>query len=151
MLYDAGGWFLIAVFLPGAFFGVALDYLWNYLILSITLRLQHINSISSESKTVYSVIITAFGLLIDWLYYEFTWGTLVVWGLRVPAVFPRPGTKPGLELVTILIPMALIGVVNYFVSRLRLHLNAKSALLVAGVMAVFTAPWLIVAFVLLNR
>ncbi len=149
VLYDAGGAILVML-LFGVPFGVFLDYLWNYLILSTALRLQHISSISAKRKASYSIIITAFGLLIDWLHYELTWGTLVVWELRVPAVFPRPGTKLGLELATILIPMALIGVVNYFASRLHLHLNGKRALTVGGIMAVFTAPWLIVMFVLLN-
>ena len=70
--------------------------------------------------------------------------------LRVPAVFQKPGTQPGLELATILIPMVLIGVVNYYTSRLYLHTDVKSSLVVGVTMAVFTAPWLIVAFVLLN-
>lgn len=149
ILYDAGGWFLIAMFFGVAFIGVVLDYFWNYFVLLLTLRWRHIN-ITVKRKLVYSVGITAFGLLIDWLYYEFTWGTLDIGVLRVPAVFQRPGTQPILEIATILIPMALIGVVNYFASRLHLHLNVTNALVVGGMMAVFTAPWLIVAFVLLN-
>ena len=149
ILYDAGGWFLIAMFFGVAFLGVVIDYFWNYLILSLVLRWQQI-SITRKRKLVYTAIITAVGLLIGWLYYEFTWGTLIIGSLRVPAVFERWGTKPGLELSTILIPMALIGAVNYFASRFHLHLDAKHALVVGLVMAVFTAPWLIVAFVLLG-
>jgi hypothetical protein len=149
ILYDAGGWFLIAMFFGVAFFGVVLDYFWNYLILSVALRWQQI-SITKKRKMVYIAIITALGLLIDWLYYEFTWGTLVIGGLRVPAAFPKPGTQPGLELTTILIPMVFIGLVNYFASRFHLHLNMKNALVVGAIMAAITAPWLIVAFVLLN-
>ena len=149
MLYDAGGWFLIAMFFGVAFFGVVLDYFWNYLILSLALRWQQI-SITEKRKTVYVAIITALGLLIDWLYYEFTWGTLVIGSLRIPAAFERPGIQPGLELSTIMIPMALIGVVNYFASRFHLHLGVKHALVIGVAMAVITAPWLIVAFVLLN-
>jgi hypothetical protein len=149
IMYDAGGWFLIAMFFGVAFFGVVIDYFWNYLILSLALRWQQI-SITGKRKMVYITIITALGLLIDWLYYEFTWGTLVIGSLRVPAAFQRSGIQPGLELSTILIPMALIGVVNYFASRFHLHLNVKNALVVGVVMAVITAPWLIVAFVLLN-
>ena len=149
ILYDAGGWFLIPMFVGGVFLGVMVDYFWNYLILSLALRWQKI-SITRKRKFVYTAIITAVGLLIDWLYYEFTWGTLVIGSLRVPAIFERPGLNPGLELSTILIPMALIGAVNYLVSRFHLHLDAKHALVVGAVMAVFTAPWLIVAFVLLG-
>ena len=149
ILYDAGGWFLIAMFFGVAFFGVVLDYFWNYLILSLALRWQRI-SITRKRKIVYIAIITAFGLLIDWLYYEFTWGTLVIGSLRIPAAFQRPGIQPGLELSTILIPMALIGLVNYFASHFHLHLDRKNALMVGVIMAIITAPWLIVAFVLLN-
>lgn len=149
VLYDAGGWFLISIFFGVAFVGVVLDYLWNYLVLSVTLRWRHIN-IPRKRKAIYCVVITAFGLFIDWLYYEFTWGTLVLGNLIVPAAFPRPGTQPGLELSTLLIPIALIGIVNYFASRLHLHLDTKNSLVVGAMMAVFTAPWLIVAFVLLN-
>jgi hypothetical protein len=149
ILYDAGGWFLTAMFFGVAFLGVVADYFWNYLILYLALRWQQI-SIPRKRRFVYIAIITAVGLLIDWLYYEFTWGTLVIGSLRVPAIFEMWGTKPGLELSTILIPMALIGVVNYFASRFYLHLDKKHASVVGATMAVFTAPWLIVAYVLLG-
>jgi hypothetical protein len=149
ILYDAGGWFLIAMFFGAAFSGVVVDYFWNYLILYLALRWQKI-SITRKRRFVYIAIITAVGLLIDWLYYEFTWGTLVIGSLMVPAIFEMPGLNPGLELSTILIPMALIGVVNYLASRFYLHLDKKHASVVGLAMAVFTAPWLIVAFVLLG-
>jgi hypothetical protein len=150
ILDGAGGWFLIPMFVGGVFLGVVVDYFWNYLILYLALRWQKI-SITIKSRFVYTAIITAVGLLIDWLYYELTWGFLVIGSLRVPPVFERWGTQPGLELSTILIPMALIGVVNYFTSRYYLHLDKKHALVVGLAMAVFTAPWLLVAFVLLVR
>ena len=148
-MYDSGGWFLVFMFFGVAFVGLIIDYFWNYLILFLALRLQHIN-ISIKRKLVYTVIITAFGLIIDWLYYELAWGTAVFGGLRMPTLFPRPGTQPGLEIATIVVPMILIGIVNYFASRLHLHLNRKDGLIVGGMMAVLTAPWLIVAFVLLK-
>ena len=68
--------------------------------------------------------------------------------MRVPAAFPKPETEIGLELSTILIPMALIGIVNYFASRFYLHLDKKHALVVGLAMGVFTAPWVMVAFIL---
>jgi hypothetical protein len=148
ILYDAGFWFLIPIFVGGVFLGVVIDYFWNYLILYLALRWQKI-SITIKRRFAYTAIITAVGLLIDWLYYAFTWGTLVIGSLRVPAIFERPGINPGLELSTILIPMALIGVVNYLASHFYLHLDTKHAFAVGLVMAIFTAPWLIVAFVLL--
>jgi len=148
ILYDAGGWFLIPMFVGGVFLGVMIDYFWNYLILYLALRWQRI-SITRKRRFAYTAIITAVGFLIDWLYYELTWGFLVIGSLRVPPVFERWGINPGLELSTILIPMALIGVVNYFASRFYLHLDKKHAFVVGLVMAIFTAPWLIVAFVFL--
>jgi hypothetical protein len=149
MLYDAGGWFLMAMFFGAAFLGVVIDYFWNYLVLSLALRCQRI-SITRKRRFIYTGIITAVGLLIDWLYYELTWGFLVIGSLRVPAIFESPGLNPGLELSTIAIPMVLIGAVNYLASRLYLHLESRRVLLVGLAMAVFTAPWLIVAFVLLG-
>jgi hypothetical protein len=149
ILYDAGGWFLIPIFFGGVFLGVVVDYFSNYLILSLALRWQKI-SITRKIRFVYIAIITAVGLLIDWLYYELTWGFLVIGSLRVPPVFERWATKPGLELGTLLIPMALLWAVNYLASRFYLNLDKKHASVVGAVMAIFTAPWLIVAFVLLG-
>jgi hypothetical protein len=149
ILYDAGGWFLIPMFFGGVFLGVVVDYFWNYLILYLALRWQKI-SITRKRKFVYITIITAVGLLIDWLYYELTWGFLIIGSLRVPPVFEMWGTQPGLELSTILIPMALLWVANYLASRFYLHLDKKQASVVGLAMAVFTAPWLIVAFILLG-
>jgi hypothetical protein len=149
VLYDSGGWFLIYMFFGVAFVGVVLDYLWNLFVLSLTLRWQHIN-IPVKKRAISCIIITVFGLFIDWLYYELTWGTLVIGSLKIPAVFPDSINHSGLELITILIPMLFIGAVNYFVSRLYLHTENKNSLMTGMIMAVFTAPWLIAAFVLFN-
>jgi len=145
--YDAGGRFWTVIYYGGTVLGLVFNYFWNYLILYLALRWQKI-SITRKRRFVYTAIITAVGLLIDALYYELTWGLLVIGNLRVPPLFERPGLNPGLELSTILIPMALIGVVNYFVSRLYLHLDKKHALVVGLAMGVFTAPWVMVAFIL---
>jgi len=149
-LHYPTGWLLTAVYYGGTVLGVVLNYLWNYLILYLALRWQRI-SITGKSRFAYTAIITAVGLLIDALYYDFTWGNLVIGSLRIPAVFERPGINPGLELTTILIPMALIWAVNYFGSRFYLHLDKKQALVVGLAMAVFTAPWVMVAIILLVR
>ena len=149
ILYDAGGWFLISAFFGVIFVGVALDYFWNFLVFYLTLRWKRI-SIPIGKKHIYCVIITALGLLIDWLYYELTWGTLVLGSLTVPAAFSRPGLQPGLELSTILIPVVILGAVNFGVSRLYLQLSSRQSVVLGTMMGIFTAPWLIVAFVLLN-
>ena len=148
-LYDAGGWFLIPVFIGGMFVGVVIDYFWNYLILSLALRWQKI-SIARKKRFIYTIVATAVGFFIDWLYYELTWGFLVIGSLRVPPIFENAGPNPGLQLSTIVIPMVLIGAVNYLASRFCLHLESRRALVVGLAMAVFTAPWLIVGFVLLG-
>lgn len=148
--YYTGDRFFTAIYYGGTVLGIVLNYFWNYLILYLALRWQKIGVIRKR-RFVYTAIITAAGLLIDALYYDFTWGTLVIGSLRVPPIFERPGVNPGLELSTILIPMALIGVVNYFVSRFHLHLDSRQALVVGLAMAVLTAPWVMVAVVLLVR
>jgi hypothetical protein len=148
--YDAGDWLSNAIYYGGTVLGLVFNYFWNYLILYLALRWQKI-SITRKRRFVYTAIITAVGLLIDAVYYDITWGTLVIGSLRVPPIFERPGLNPGLELSTIVIPMALIGAVNYFASRFYLHLDKRQALVVGLAMAVFTAPWVMVAIVLLVR
>ncbi|MFH1775340.1 MAG: hypothetical protein ABH839_01590 [Chloroflexota bacterium] len=147
VLYDAGGWFIIGAFFGVALVGVVLDYFWNYLIFYATLRWKRV-SITTKKKHVYCVVVTALGLLIDWLYYELTWGFLVLGSLRVPPAFPRAGVQPCLEFITILIPMVILGAVNFCVSRLYLRVNSKQAAALGVMMGIFTAPWLIVVFVL---
>jgi hypothetical protein len=148
-LYDAGGWFLISVLFGIAFVGVVADYFWNYLIFSLTLRWLRFN-VNIKRKFIYCLIITGLGLLIDWLYYELTWGYLVLGSLSVSPIFSRPGSQPILELSTILIPVVVLAMVNFLVSYLYSHVTAKQAIVVGTVMGIFTAPWLIVGFVLLS-
>jgi len=129
------------------FLGLAADYFWNYLILFLGLRWLKF-SVSHRLKFIYCLIVTALGLLIDWLYYELTWGYLVFGGLRVAPVFERAGLQPALEFATILIPMVLIAAVNFGTARLLLRMGLKQAAILGVTMGVFTAPWLITVFVL---
>ena len=149
ILYDLGGRSLIPIFVGLVFLGIVADYSWDYLILSSALRWQKI-SIVRRTRFIYIAVMGSVGLLIDWLYYELTWGFLVNSNLAVQAMSKGSALNPGLELSTILIPIVLIGVANYLASRFHLHLDSKRALVVGLAMAVFTAPWLIVAFVLLR-
>lgn len=149
ILYDLGGRSLIPIFVGVVFLGIVADYSWDYLILSSALRWQKI-SIIRRTRFIYISMMGTAGLLIDWLYYELTWGFLVNSNVGVQAMSKGPALNPGLELSTILIPMVLIGVANYLASRFHLHLDSKRALVVGLAMAVFTGPWLIVAFVLLR-
>ena len=149
ILYDLGQWPLVPIFVGAVLLGIVIDYAWDYLILSSALRWQKI-SIVRRTRFIYIAMMGTAGLLIDWLYYELTWGFVVAANVGVPAISKRPALNPGLELSTILIPLVLIGVANYLASRFHLHLDSKRALVVGLAMAVFTAPWLIVAFVLLR-
>ena len=149
ILYDAGGWFLISVFFGVALVGVVFDYFWNYLVLSLTLRRQRID-IRRKTRHAYCLVITALGLLIDWLYYEICWGTLVIGSLRVPAVFSHSGQQLALELRTVLLPMVVLGGLHFGFSRYFLKLTTRQAVLFGLVMGVCTAPWLIVGYVLLG-
>ena len=150
ILYDLGGRPLVPVFVGLVFLGIVADYAWDYLILFSALRWQKI-SIVRRTRFIYIAMMGTAGLLIDWLYYELTWGFLVNRDAGVQAMSQGLGLNQGLELSTILIPMVLIGVANYLASRFHLHLDSKRALVVGLAMAVLTAPWLIVAFVLLRR
>jgi hypothetical protein len=146
-LYDAGGWFLVSILGGVYFLGLAFDYFWNYLILFLGLRWLKF-SVSHRLKFLYCAIITALGLLIDRLYYELTWGRLVMGSLRVAPVFERAGLQPALEFATILIPMVVIAAVNFGTARLLLRMGLKQAAILGVTMGVLTAPWLITVFVL---
>jgi hypothetical protein len=146
-LYDAGGWFLVTIVGGVGFLGLALDYFWNYLILFLGLRWLKF-SVSHRRKFVYCAIVTALGLLIDWLYYELTWGHLVVGSLRVAPIFERAGLQPAPEFATILIPMVIIAAVNFGTARLLLRMSLRQAAILGVTMGVLTAPWLITVFVL---
>jgi hypothetical protein len=146
-LYDVGGWILFPLlFGVIGIVGVVIDYFWNYLIFHLSLRRLDL-IFSLGKKITYCLIITALGLFIDWLYYELAWGTFIVGPVRIAAAFPRASSHPVLEILTILIPMILIALVNYIVSRLFLKVNNHEGLVISIMMGIFTAPWLIIVYV----
>jgi len=149
ILYDLGQWPLIPIFFGLVFLGIVADYSWDYLILSSALRWQKI-SIMRRTRLIYIAMMGTAGLLIDWLYYEITWGFLLNGNLGVQAMSKGSGLDPGAQVSTILIPIVLIGLANYLASRFHLHLDSKRALVVGLAMAVFTAPWLIVGLALVR-
>ena len=146
-LHDVGAWILFP-FLFGVIgiVGIVIDYFWNYLIFHLSLRRLDL-IFPLGKKITYCLIITAFGLFIDWLYYELAWGGLSVDPVNIPPAFPRAGSEPVLEILTILIPMILIALVNYIVSRLFLKVNNHEGLVIGVMMGIFTAPWLIIVYV----
>lgn len=145
-LHDVGGWYLLPIFLGIPVVGVVLDYLWNYMVLVLGLRWLHI-SVSTKRKHIYCAIVTGSGLLIDWLY-VITWDVLNPGNPRGPLGFTRWETETFWGFLTILVPMAVLVVVNYAVSRLYLRVNSKQAIVLGAIMGLFTAPWLIAVYVL---
>lgn len=149
-VYDVGGWYFIPLFFGlGILAGVVFDYFWNYFIFHLSLRRLDL-IIPLGRKIIFCLIITALGLFIDWLYYGITWGSLSVGPIRDTPVFSRPGSEPVLEILTILIPMVLIASVNYTVSRLLLKVTNHEGLIIGVMMGVFTAPWLIIVYVVIK-
>jgi len=139
-VYDAGGLFLIAIFL-GIPFGTIFDYIWNLIVLSVALpRLPGGNDINirTRKKLVYSLVITILGIVIDWAYFEITWdmslGKSAVWA---------PAVSQWLQFVWLLLPMLMIFLVNAALSFSFLKLERRQALILGAVMGVFTAPWLL--------
>ena len=139
-LYDVGG-VIIAVLLFGLPFGSIFDYLWNLLVLSLALpRLPGDTriEISKKRKLAYCFFITLLGIIIDWAYFEFTWdtdfGKSAVW---IPAM------PQALQFVWLLLPMAMIGLVNAALSYSYLKLERRQAIILGAIMGFFTAPWLL--------
>ncbi len=146
-LYDAGG-VIILVVLFGIPFGSAFDYLWNLLVFSVALPLLPKNgspdygriNITQRRRLLYCLLVTLVGIIIDWAYFKLTWdtsfGKSAVW---VPAM------SQGLQFVWLLLPMVMIGLVNFAVSYSYLKLERRQAIVLGGAMALFTAPWLLPA------
>jgi hypothetical protein len=138
--YDVGGLF-IAVIFAGIPLGVVFDYLWNLLVISIALpRLPGDAKVelSKKRKLAYCLFITLLGVAIDWAYFELTWdmnlGKSALW---IPAM------SWALQFLCLLIPMAMIALVNTFLSYSYLKLERKQAIILGAMMAFFTAPWLL--------
>ena len=140
VLYDAGGAILLLGFF-GIPFGSIIDYLWNLLVLSVTL--PHLPGkekieIGTARRLAYCFFITVLGFLIDWAYFELTWDTdLFNFGDWAPAM------SQGLQFVWLLLPIVMIGLVNAALSYWYLELERKQAVILGAVIGLFTAPWLL--------
>ena len=139
-LYDAGGGIIFIIFF-GIPFGSLFDYLWNLLVLSVALpRLPGTEKprIGKGRKAAYSLFITVLGLIIDWAYFELTWdmslGKSTVW---IPAM------TQALQLIWIVLPLAMIFLVNAALSYSFLRLERRQAIALGIIMGIFTAPWVL--------
>lgn len=150
VMYDAGGWFLIFLVFGILLVGVIADYFWNYLVLHFSLRWQEFSATKAR-KFIYCLVATIAGFIVDWLYYELTWGNLSVGSLHISAIFQHPGTSPVLEFSTIIIPVVVLFLINFALSRGFFRgLSIRQSLVVGILMSVFTAPWIITAVVVLG-
>jgi hypothetical protein len=140
VLYDVGG-VIIAVLFFGIPFGSVFDYLWNLLVLSVTLpRLPgDIKiAISKGKRLAYCFFITVLGIIIDWAYFELTWdtdfGKSAIWA---------PAMSQALQFVWLLLPIVMIFLVNAALSYSYLKLERRQAIIFGVIMGFFTAPWLL--------
>ncbi len=141
-LYDAGG-LIILITIFGIPFGSIFDYLWNLLVFSLALPFLPAESkikLGKVKKLLYIFFITILGIIIDWAYFELTWDThFGKTGLWIPAM------SQALQFIWMLLPIVMLWLVNFSLSYAYLKLERKPALVLGGVMALFTAPWLLPA------
>lgn len=145
-LYDGGGVFLIWMLL-GIPFGSVLDYFWNYIVLSQTLkRFLKINAFDEkdfikDKRITYGVFITLLGVVIDWAFVELVWDIDLLgrgaWWPEMDLLF---------QLLLIIVPIVMLFAVNFALSWAYLKLNRRQSAIIGIFMAVFTAPWLLVIF-----
>jgi hypothetical protein len=143
-LYDAGGFFILFI-LFGIPFGSAADYLWNLLILSAAI--PHLSGRASSPRTeltlrrklAYCFFITLLGIIIDWAYFDLTWdtdffGKSAVWAPAMGIPF---------QLALLIVPMIMLGLVNFALSYSYLKLERRQAITLGVIMGFFTTPWLL--------
>ncbi len=140
-LYDVGGAFIIVALL-GIPAGSILDYIWNLIVLSITLLILSRNNnginISKARRLAYCLFITLLGLFIDWAYFELTWDTLFA-----KSALWSPAMPQALQFAWLLLPVIMISLVNFSLSYSFLKLDKRHSIIVGIAMGVFTAPWLL--------
>ena len=133
-VYDAG-FGIIFLFILGVPIGFIIDYIWNRIVLSLTLNhliKPAVSVWSLERIASYAFFITIIGLLIDWGYHVIIWDTGWV-----------PAMSLAGQLALIILPMFLLLVANYILCIKYLELKRRPALITGGVMAFFTAPWIL--------
>jgi hypothetical protein len=132
-------YFIFAI--GGLILGLILDYLWNWLVLTVALWHPFSSADSSAEETapsvtigrrmLYALFITLIGLPINAVYAGVAWG----WSWD-------PVVNMPLQVPLMLMPIGLLWLANYLLSRYFLKLDNRQAVTVAVMMAFFTAPWL---------
>jgi hypothetical protein len=142
-LYDFGfGPVFYFVFFAGAIvIGIIIDYLWNWLVLTVALWRPlrstdptaeiTIPRVTIGRRMLYCIPVTVIGIPINAAYY------FIVWNWDDTPRFDIP-----LQVLLITVPIGLLWLMNYLLSKYYLKLDNRQAVTVAVIMAFFTAPWL---------
>lgn len=143
-VYDMGGgffFFYLLVAVGGIFLGLIFDYLWNWLVLTVALwrpRQQAdptaeitVPVVTIGRRMLYALFITLIGIPINAVYAGLAWNWS--WEPRIDITF---------QVLLLLMPIGLLWLANYLLSRYYLKLDKRQATTVAAIMAILTAPWL---------
>ncbi len=138
-LYDAGG-LIVGVVLLGVPFGTLFDYFWNLIVLSVALPRVGGTGYRAGcgARGLYCVLATILGAVIDLAYFELTWdtdfGKSAVWSPAMPLAA---------QLALMVMPIVMLGLVNFALSYSYLRLERKPAMKIAAAMGILTAPWVV--------
>ena len=142
--YDFGYGILFIFLVGGVCFvaGILIDYLWNWLVLMAAqwfLRSSAASTTEAAGPKIiikrglaYCIYITLMGIPIDAAYY------FAVWHLDGTPTFNIP-----LQVLLMALPIVLLWLANFGLAKLYLKLDSRQAVTVAIIMAVFTAPWIL--------
>jgi len=151
-LYDAGGLILVLIIF-GLPVGIIVDYLWNLLVLTLALPrvtrsvsnfppgeiAMQSQQVTKGKRAKYCIFITLIGIVVDWAYFELTWDMSMTAKTAVWA----PAMGQGFQFALLLLPMVMLGLVNFALSYSYLKLERRQAIIMGAVMGFFTAPWLL--------
>jgi len=138
-----GGFFFFYLLLAvgGIFLGLIFDYLWNWLVLTVALwhprspadstAERAVQSVTIGRRMLYAVFITLIGIPINAVYAGVAWN----WSWE-------PRINITLQVLLLIMPIGLLWLANYLLSKYYLKLDNRQAATVAAIMAVLTAPWL---------
>jgi hypothetical protein len=143
-LHDMGGgffFFYLLLAVGGIFLGLIFDYLWNWLVLTVALwhprspadstAERAVQSVTIGRRMLYAVFITLIGIPINAVYAGLAWSWS--WEPRINITF---------QVLLMVMPIGMLWLANYLLSRYFLKLDKRQAATVAAIMAVLTAPWL---------
>ncbi len=142
-LYDGGG-FIILLYLFGIPFGILGDFLWNLGVFWFFLPRAVPDALSRTKirwrrRVLYSILVTAAGVVIDWAYLDITWKShfLTNSEMWIPAM------PQALQVVCLLVPMVMIALVSGALAYAFFKLESRQAVILGAFMGFLIAPWLL--------